>query len=61
MTDTWCPKIIYQCCAARVVTGAKKFDHVSPILKADFQSVEFSERAEIPLFVGENVAVKLNR
>ena len=31
------------------------------MLKADFQSVEFSERAEILLFVGENVALKLNR
>ena len=30
-------------------------------LKADFQSVELSERAEIPLFAGENVALKLNR
>ena len=29
--------------------------------KADFQSVEFSERAEILLFAGENVALKLNR
>ena len=26
-----------------------------------FQSVEFSERAEILLFAGENVALKLNR
>ena len=30
-------------------------------VKADFQSVEFSERAEIPLFTRENVALKLNR
>ena len=30
-------------------------------LKADFQSVQFSERAEILLFAGENVALKLNR
>ena len=30
-------------------------------LKADFQSVGFYERAEILLFVGENVALKLNR
>ena len=30
-------------------------------VKADFQSVEFPERAEILLFVGENVALKLNR
>ena len=30
-------------------------------IKADFQSVEFSERAEILLFAGENVALKLNR
>ena len=30
-------------------------------LKADFQLVEYSERAEIPLFTGENVALKLNR
>ena len=30
-------------------------------LKADFQSVEFSERAEFLLFVGENVALKFNR
>ena len=29
--------------------------------KANFQSVEFSERAEILLFAGENVALKLNR
>ena len=29
--------------------------------KADFQSVEFSERAEILLFARENVALKLNR
>ena len=29
-------------------------------VKADFQSVEFSERAEIPLFERENVALKLN-
>ena len=34
----------------------KKFSH----LKADFQSVEFSERAEILLFARENVALKLN-
>ena len=31
------------------------------MVKADFQSVEFSERAEILLFVGENVTLKLNR
>ena len=30
-------------------------------LKADFQSVQFSKRAEILLFTGENVALKLNR
>ena len=30
-------------------------------VKADFQSVQFSERAEILLFAGENVALKLNR
>ena len=30
-------------------------------VKADFQSVEFSERAEILLFVRENVALKFNR
>ena len=30
-------------------------------LKADFQSVQFSERAEILLFAGGNVALKLNR
>ena len=30
-------------------------------IKADFQSAEFSERAEILLFAGENVALKLNR
>ena len=30
-------------------------------LKVDFQSVEFSERVEILLFAGENVALKLNR
>ena len=30
-------------------------------LKADFQSVEFSEQAEFLLFVGENVALKMNR
>ena len=29
-------------------------------IKADFQSVEFSERAEILLFAIENVALKLN-
>ena len=29
--------------------------------KADFQSVEFSERAEILLFAGGNVSLKLNR
>ena len=29
-------------------------------IKADFQSVEFSERAEILLFERENVALKLN-
>ena len=29
--------------------------------KADFQSVEFSERAEILLFAGKNVALKMNR
>ena len=29
--------------------------------KAHFQSLQFSERAEILLFVGENVARKLNR
>ena len=29
--------------------------------KANFQSVEFSERAEILLFTRENVALKLNR
>ena len=31
-----------------------------PCLKANFQSVEFSERAEILLFTRENVALKLN-
>ena len=30
-------------------------------IKANFQSVEFSERAEILLFTRENVALKLNR
>ena len=30
-------------------------------VKADFQSVEFSERAEFLLFARENVALKLNR
>ena len=30
-------------------------------LKANFKSVEFSERAEILLLTGENVALKLNR
>ena len=30
-------------------------------VKANFQSVEFSERAEILLFTRENVALKLNR
>ena len=30
-------------------------------VKADLQSVEFSERAEIHLFVGENVDLKFNR
>ena len=30
-------------------------------LKANFQSVEFSERPEILLFTRENVALKLNR
>ena len=30
----------------------------SLICQADFQSVEFSERAEILLFAGENVALK---
>ena len=30
-------------------------------IKADFQSVEFSERAEIVLFAGENVTLKFNR
>ena len=30
-------------------------------VKADFLSVEFSERAEILLFTRENVALKLNR
>ena len=30
-------------------------------LKADLQSVEFSERAEILLFAGENVALKLKK
>ena len=30
-------------------------------LKADFHSVEFSEWAEILLFAGESVALKLNR
>ena len=30
-------------------------------LKADFQSVEFSEWAEILFFARENVALKLNR
>ena len=29
-------------------------------VKADFQSAEFSERADILLFAGENVALKLN-
>ena len=29
--------------------------------KADFQSVQFSERAEILLFTGENIALKFNR
>ena len=30
------------------------------LVKADFQSVEFSERAEILLFERENVTLKLN-
>ena len=30
-------------------------------LKADIQSVELSERAEIRLFVGDDVALKFNR
>ena len=30
-------------------------------IKADFQSAEFSERAEILLFTRENVTLKLNR
>ena len=30
-------------------------------VKADCQSVQFSERAEILLFAGENVALKLNK
>ena len=30
-------------------------------LAADFHSVEFSEKAEILLFAGENVALKLNK
>ena len=30
-------------------------------VKADFQSMEFSEWAEILLFARENVALKLNR
>ena len=30
-------------------------------IKANFQSVEFSERAEILLFTRENVALKMNR
>ena len=30
-------------------------------IKAEFQSVEFSERAEILLFVRENVTLKFNR
>ena len=30
-------------------------------VKADFQSVEFSERVEILLFTREDVALKLNR
>ena len=33
----------------------------SSCLKASFQSVEFSERAEILLFTRENVALKFNR
>ena len=33
----------------------------SILLKDDFQSVQFSEQAEILLFAGENVALKLNR
>ena len=30
-------------------------------VKADFQSVEFSERAEVLLFAIENIALKSNR
>ena len=43
------------------VTRATKFTEGKSALKADFQSVQFSERAEILLFAGENVALKLNR
>ena len=42
-------------------THIRKASAVYITTKADFQSVEFSERAEILLFVGENVALKLNR
>ena len=35
--------------------------HQTGSIKANFQSVEFSERAEILLFAGENVILKMNR
>ena len=31
------------------------------LVKANFESVEFSEQAEVLLLAGENVALKLNR
>ena len=37
------------------------YEEIVLILKADVQSVEFSQRAEILSFVGENFALKLNR
>ena len=33
-TNTRCPKMICLCCVAHVVAGAKKFDHVKPILES---------------------------
>ena len=49
--------LVYDVCGIKVhIAGFRNMS-----LKADFHSVRFSERAEIPLFARENVALKLNR
>ena len=44
-----------------IIFNVYNYNFLQPPLKADFQLVEVSARAEIQLFAGENVTLKLNR